>query len=69
MATLDVVVIPPSPSTSPTVPRDRGQEPVVMTETPIPSSPVFYACTAVTPDGPPIEVAWVTRAFEAYGLS
>ena len=39
-----------------------------MTETPIPSAPVFYSCTAITPDGPPIEIAWATRACEAYGL-
>jgi hypothetical protein len=39
-----------------------------MTETPTPNSPVFYACIAASPDGPPIEIAWATRAFEAYGL-
>jgi hypothetical protein len=39
-----------------------------MTETPNPNSPVFYACTAVSPDGPPIEIAWATRAFETYGV-
>jgi hypothetical protein len=39
-----------------------------MTENPIPNSPVFYACTAASPDGPPIEIAWATRAFETYGV-
>jgi hypothetical protein len=39
-----------------------------MTETPNSNSPVFYACTAASPDGPPIEIAWVTRAFEMYGV-
>jgi hypothetical protein len=37
-------------------------------ETSIPNSPVFYACTAATPDGPPIEIAWVTRACGTYGV-
>jgi hypothetical protein len=48
--------------------RQRGQEPIVMIETPNPNSPVFYACTAASPDGPPIEIAWATRAFESYGV-
>jgi hypothetical protein len=39
-----------------------------MTETPNPNSPVFYACTAAAPEGPPIEIAWATRAFETYGV-
>jgi hypothetical protein len=37
-------------------------------ETPIPNSPVFYSCTAATPDGPPIEIAWVTPACATYGV-
>ena len=39
-----------------------------MTEPPTPNSPVFYACIAATPDGPPIEIAWATSACEAYGV-
>jgi hypothetical protein len=37
-------------------------------ETSIPNSRVFYACTAATPDGPPIEIAWVTCACATYGV-
>jgi hypothetical protein len=35
-----------------------------MTEPPTLNIPVFYACIAVTPDGPPIEIAWATLAGE-----
>ena len=35
-----------------------------MTETSTSNIPVFYACTAATPDGPPLEVAWATLACE-----
>ena len=39
-----------------------------MTKTTIPNAPIFYACTAVTPDGPPIEIAWATPGREKFGL-
>ena len=38
-------------------------------ETPIPNAPVFYACSAATPDGPPIEIAWGTPGLEKFGLT
>ena len=40
-----------------------------MTETLIPYAPVFYACTAVTPDGPPIEIAWATPGLGKFNLN
>ena len=30
--------------------------------------PVFYTCTTATPDGPPLEIAWGSLAFETYGV-
>ena len=30
--------------------------------------PVFYTCTTATPDGPPLEIAGGSRAFEEYGV-
>ena len=30
--------------------------------------PVFYTCTAATPNGPPMEIAWGSLAFEEYGV-
>ncbi len=39
-----------------------------MTETSTLTIPVFYACTAATPDGPPLEIAWGSLAFETYGV-
>jgi hypothetical protein len=30
--------------------------------------PVFYTCTTATPDGPPLEIAWGSIAFETYGV-
>jgi hypothetical protein len=30
--------------------------------------PVFYTCTTATPDGPPLEIAWGSLAFEEYGV-
>ena len=30
--------------------------------------PVFYTCTAAIPDGPPLEIAWGSLAFETYGV-
>jgi hypothetical protein len=30
--------------------------------------PVFYTCTTATPDGPPLEIAWGSLAYEAYGV-
>ena len=39
-----------------------------MTETSTLHLPVFYTCTAATPDGPPLEIAWGSLAFETYGV-
>jgi hypothetical protein len=39
-----------------------------MTETSTLNFPVFYTCTAATPDGPPLEVAWGSLAFETHGV-
>ena len=39
-----------------------------MTETPTLNLPVFYTCTAATPDGPPLEIAWGSLALETYGV-
>ena len=39
-----------------------------MTETSTLSLPVFYTCTAATPDGPPLEIAWGSLTFETYGV-
>jgi hypothetical protein len=30
--------------------------------------PVFYTCTTATPEGPPLEIAWGSLAFETYGV-
>jgi hypothetical protein len=30
--------------------------------------PVFYTCTKATPEGPPLEIAWGSLAFETYGV-
>ena len=30
--------------------------------------PVFYTCTTATPDGPPLEIAWGSFAYEEYGV-
>jgi hypothetical protein len=30
--------------------------------------PVFYTCSTATPDGPPLEIAWGSLAFEEYGV-
>ena len=30
--------------------------------------PVFYTCTTATPDGPPLEIAWGSLAYETYGV-
>ena len=37
-----------------------------MNETSTLNIPVFYACTAATLDGPPLEVAWAALAFETH---
>ena len=39
-----------------------------MTETSTLNLPVFYTCTAATPDGPPLEIAWGSLALETYGV-
>jgi hypothetical protein len=39
-----------------------------MNETSTLNLPVFYTCTAATPDGPPLEIAWGSLAFEEYGV-
>ena len=39
-----------------------------MTKTSTLNLPVFYTCTAATPDGPPLEIAWGLLAFETYGV-
>jgi hypothetical protein len=64
MATPKRAVVRPSRTTRPTDPRDCGQEPIIMTESPTENIPIFYACTAATPDGPPLEIAWATLAAE-----
>jgi hypothetical protein len=38
-----------------------------MNETSTLNLPVFYTCTTATPDGPPLEIAWGSLAFETYG--
>jgi len=37
-----------------------------MNETSTLNLPVFYTCTTATPDGPPLEIAWGSLAFETY---
>jgi hypothetical protein len=39
-----------------------------MTATSTLNLPVFYTCTTATPDGPPLEIAWGSLAFETYGV-
>ena len=39
-----------------------------MTKTSTLNFPVFYTCTAATPNGPPLEIAWGSLAFETYGV-
>jgi hypothetical protein len=39
-----------------------------MTATSTLTLPVFYTCTTATPDGPPLEIAWGSLAFEEYGV-
>jgi hypothetical protein len=39
-----------------------------MTKTSTLNLPAFYTCTAATPDGPPLEIAWGSLAFETYGV-
>jgi hypothetical protein len=39
-----------------------------MNATSILNIPVFYTCTTATPDGPPLEIAWGSLAFETYGV-
>ena len=39
-----------------------------MTKTSTLDFPVFYTCTAATPDGPPFEIAWGSLALETYGV-
>ena len=39
-----------------------------MSETPTENIPVFYVCITATPEGPPIEIAWASLAFETYGV-
>ena len=39
-----------------------------MNETSTLSLPVFYTCTTATPDGPPLEIALGSLAFETYGV-
>ncbi len=39
-----------------------------MNETSTLHLPVFYTCTTATPDGPPLEIAWGSLAFETYGV-
>ncbi len=39
-----------------------------MTEASTLHLPVFYTCTTATPDGPPLEIAWGSLAFETYGV-
>ncbi len=40
-----------------------------MSESPTENIPVFYACLTATPDGPPIEIAWASLAFETHGVT
>ena len=40
-----------------------------MTESPTENIPVFYACVIASLEGPPIEIAWATLAFEAHGVT
>jgi hypothetical protein len=37
-----------------------------MTATSTLTLPVFYTCTTATPNGPPLEIAWGSLAFETY---
>jgi hypothetical protein len=67
MATPKRAAVRPSQSTL-IDPHHRGQEPVVMTETSTLNLPVFYTCTAATPDGPPLEIAWGSLALGTYGV-
>ena len=39
-----------------------------MNETSTLNIPVFCTCTTATPDGPPLEIAWGSLAFEEYGV-
>jgi hypothetical protein len=39
-----------------------------MNETSTLTLPVFYTCTTASPDGPPLEIAWGSLAFEEYGV-
>jgi len=39
-----------------------------MTETSTLNFPVFYTCTAASPDGPLLEIAWGSLASETYGV-
>jgi hypothetical protein len=40
-----------------------------MSETPTDIVPVFCACAAAEPEGPPFEIAWATLAFETHGVT
>ena len=39
-----------------------------MNATSILNIPVFYTCTTATPDGPPLEIAWGSLAYETYSV-
>ena len=39
-----------------------------MTEPSTVHLPVFYTCTVATHDGPPLEIAWGSLAYETYGV-
>lgn len=39
-----------------------------MSDTPTENIPVFYVCITATPEGPPIEIAWASLAFETCGV-
>ena len=39
-----------------------------MSQTPTENIPVFYVCITATQEGPPIEIAWASLAFETHGV-
>ena len=39
-----------------------------MSEAPTENIPVFFVCITATPEGPPIEIAWASLAFEDHGV-
>ena len=39
-----------------------------MSQPPTENIPVFHVCITATPEGPPIEIAWASLAFETHGV-